>query len=482
MDNRVARYVERQLYTGKRLMTRITRGRENNIYPTRTITVLVRKYIADFLVDSKVADRWVVVPGLRGVGKTTVVAQTYLWISDDIGARVNLLYISLDEVVERLNSNLSEVIDAYQQILGTTLEDVEKPTFIFIDEVQADPGWARALKFLYERTDNVFLLCTGSSATNLQMDADIAGRRAKIDKLYPLSFPEYQVLTQNVFPKKGLKKKLIEHIYYARSAREVYEGLKSVESVVNQQWTQYDRNSIPTYLKTGTMPFTLKNDIQSVYASLRAMMDKIIVTDLQSLRHFTTDSIMAMKRLVFILADSGDVIALDKLSRIVGTSKPQLLNMLEAMIKAELLIKVPAHGSNNTATRYPSRYNFMSAAIRASCHDVVGNQGTESSRNGTLLEDVATLHYYREFVTKHKGSLTHYYEKGGRGHCDFILRVANTHQIAIEFGLGKKSAGQAEKTMSATKCLYGIVFSDAGLYLHKDKNIVMVPLDYFFLM
>lgn len=188
-----------------------------------------------------------------------------------------------------------------------------------------------------------------------------------------------------------------------------------------------------------------------------------------------------MKRLIFILADSGDVVTLDNLAKWAGTSKPQLLNMIDALLKAELLIKVPAHGSNTTATRNPSRYHFMSAAIRAAYHDIVGNPATEAARSGLLLEDIAALHYYREFVTKQKGSLTYYYDKTG-GDCDFILRVGNTHQIAIEIGMGSKGTAQAEKTMTKVDCRYGLVFSDSPLRFHEDKNTVVVPLDYFFLI
>ncbi|MCL5113322.1 MAG: ATP-binding protein [Patescibacteria group bacterium] len=480
--NVLTRYIQRQLFIGENSMRRRAADSAGHPYSTRTMTVLLQKYARDFLEHGPESKRWVVIPGLRGVGKTTITAQTYLWILNQVGLRVNLLYISLDEVVEKLGSNLSDVLDEYQTLLGYDFETTKKPTFIFIDEVQSDPNWARTIKFLFDRTSNVFFLCTGSSAVHLQMDADVDGRRAVTEKLYPLSFPEYQVLANDVLPPKGMKNALIQKLYYSKSATEVYKSLKTYQTIVNQQWARYDRNSITTYLTKGTMPFTLKErDERMVYGALKASVDKVVTLDLQSLSHFNSDSIAAIKRLLFILADCNDYITLDNMSKWIGASKPQVINMLDALTKAELLIKVPAYGNNMTQTRNPARYHFMSPAIRAAYHDIVGNPETEASRRGLLLEDAVVLQFYREFMSRQRGALTYYHDKEG-GQCDFILRVGNDHQISIELGLGHKGTKQVETTMAKVECAYGIVFADVPLTLHEEKNIITVPLDFLFLM
>ena len=481
MNDLSLRYVQRQKLTGLHLMLRKTQNDSGDTLPGRTMTVLIQKYVRDFLKTPQSSRRWVVIPGLRGVGKTTITAQTYLSIHRQLGQKVNLIYISLDEVVEKLNSNLAETLEAYESILEMRLEALDRPTFIFIDEVQADVDWARTLKFIYDRTNKVFFLCTGSSATHLQMDADVDGRRAQIEKLYPLSYPEYQVLSKGIFPKTGLKNELIETLYRSANAVEAHKKLKVLESTVNQQWAKYDRRTIDTYITTGSIPFTLHNTERNVYMALKAMIDKVIVSDLQNLKHFNTDSITAMKRLLFILADSNDIVTLSKLANWIGSSQPQLLNMLDALIKAELLIKVPACGNNATATRNPSKYYFMSPALRAAHYDIVGDPGTEATRKGMLMEDAAALHFYREFATKNRGSIAYFYDKNG-GQCDFVFKIGNTHQLAIEIGLGQKGVAQAEQTMGKVNCQYGIVFSESKLRINADKSVITVPLDFFFLM
>ena len=481
MNEQLNLYIQRQLAIGSQAMSRKVQADDSSQLPTRTIWVLLRKYVKDFLESTK-GDRWIVMPGLRGVGKTTMVAQAYLWLESKHKSEINLIYISLDEVVEKLNSNLSETLDAYESILGCSFEDLNKPTFIFLDEIQVDPSWARILKFIYERSDRIFFLCTGSSATHLQMDADVAGRRAKIDKLYPLNFPEFQRLAHGSLPMAGLKQKLIRALYYSASAKEVYQELCNLEVAVNQQWIKYNRHDLTRYITVGTMPFTLRHDNRSdVYLALNTMIDKIVRQDLQSLRSFNTESIMATQRLLFILAEINDIANLANLSKWAGISISQVQYILDALVKTELLIKVPAYGSHVNATRYPARYHFMSPALRAAQYSIVGNPATEAGRQGLLLEDIAALHFYREFNATRKGHLTYPYDKHGGG-CDFILKIADEHQIAIEIGRGKKDSSQVRQTLAKIKCRYGLVYSQSELELSADQSTVSVPLDYFLLM
>jgi predicted AAA+ superfamily ATPase len=210
------------------------------------------------------------------------------------------------------------------------------------------------------------------------------------------------------------------------------------------------------------------------------MVDKIISVDLQALKQFKSETIGALKRLIFVLSDC-DVMTYDSMAKAVGVSRGQIINMLDALVKAELLIKVPAYGSNISATTNPSKFLFMSPAIRAAFHDIVGLPDTVATRQGKLLEDAAGLHYYRELVTKKIGSLAHPFEKDG-GQADFILRVDNMRQIAIEFGMGTKGYKQAENTLKKFGGNYGLVFSASPLGINETHNVVTVPLDYFFCM
>lgn len=455
-------------------------------YFARNMKVLLQKHVKDFL-SKKSEERWIIIPGLRGVGKTTLVAQVYQWVyqqwvRDKTEAeKLNIIYMSLD-VVNNLGGDLMSSLNIYESLLTNRFENTDQPVFIFIDEVQVDPNWAKVLKTIYDRTSNVFMICTGSAATYLQMDADIAGRRAIIERLYPLSFTEYQMLSLRQLPTKGLKQQLMDIFYYSTSASEVYEKLEKIRGSLDQAWSKYDPHQIEKYLQSGTMPFAVNRSQASIDQALIDNINKIVSSDLVIDRrfNFSYSSIETIKQLLILLAGSSSTPSLSALKDTLGVDTKNLLEMLQALVKAEVLIRIPAYGGTFATVRQPVNYQFMSAALRNSYWNITGNARTAESRRGQLMEDVAALHYYREFNTRSKGIVNYIYSKNKAIDCDFILKVANQRQIAIEFGLGKKTDKQVQTTMTNINCDYGLVFSNADLELR--QNIVLIPLRYFFLV
>ena len=407
---------------------------DNKTLPKRYITVLINKYIQDF-IRKPGNDRWLIVPGLRGVGKTTLVRQVCLDLLGDPHLDINLLSISLDELTDNLQASLYETLIAYRQILGVSLAQVEKPTFIFIDEAQADPNWARTLKSVYDNCPLVFLFCTGSSATYLQIDADIAGRRAQIHRLYPLSFTEFHVLKNGKYPTKGLKQSIVRALYYSDSAKKAFIDLDKMKASVHQQWIEYPQPSLNTYLETGNMTFTLgKQNPIEINQSIGAMLSKVVETDLQRYKGLDFGSIAVIKNLLFVLAGVAEGIAAQKLSDSLGVGRSQIFGFLDILVKAELLVKVPVHGNNLKTVRKPAQYKFMSPSIRHFFCQLTNNTD-RSFLYGMFLEDIAALYYYRIFLANGKGNLSYSY---GKNQSDFILKIARGNKLAIEFGLGQQ--------------------------------------------
>jgi predicted AAA+ superfamily ATPase len=478
------RYLQRQLSDGATtLKLKAIDKNTGQPYRTRNAWVLLKMRANDFLESKKGSKRIVIMPGLRGVGKTTLVSQLYTYLENTKGRNINQLYFPLDEAVERLGLSLNDVLEAYEELLGTRFEVLNKPTFIYIDEIQSDPAWPRIIKFVNERTSNVFIVCTGSSATQLQLltDADLQGRRGYVDKLYPLSFVEQQVLMGKETPIPKLKEKIRTALYLSDSAQQVFQRLKILKPHVNREWIKYDRSSIRKFLQSGTMPhLVFESDISVHTQFIGSMVDRIIEADMQALGKFSADTIPLIKRAIYVLAEC-DSISIEKLMEYSGVkSRATMYNILDAFISAELLIKVPAYGTNLDAVRSPARYMFMSPAIRSGMFSIVGIAATEATRQGLLLQDYAALHYYREFVKTGRASLTHPF---GDSEADFILRLDGMKQIAIEIGLGSKTFKQAEATVNSKACDYGLVFSNADdIEINSSFKVVRVPLDYLFLM
>lgn len=477
MNQELLEYLQRQISLGKERLGRYVVSPSGKEYPKRDIYLKTEEYLKAFLKGHYDQKRWVIVPGLRGVGKTTILAQTYFELMK-LGDEVNVLYVSLDEVTETLGGTLKELLVAYERLLGESFESLAKPTIILLDEVQSDPKWAPVLKSLNDRSRNVFLLCSGSSALHLHDTADIAGRRAAVEKLYPLSFCEFEMVKYETYPDKDTKNVLKQALYGSDTAEECFERLKEGEKLVNQYWARIDRQHWSYYLNAGTLPFALaEKNLQNVYDAVLASVDKVITKDIQQLGKFSPDTIPVIKRLLYILAES-DAISNIKLAEALGISNLTVASVLDILTKAELLIRVPPLGSQLGATKKPSKYLFMSPSIRAAFFNIAGSAGMSLTREGKLLEDLAGLHFYREFEATGRGAVSYDPAEGG---ADFVLKLGQ-QQIVMEIGRGQKSGRQVATTMKRVSAKYGVIVSREPLALIAGERTVVVPQDMFALI
>jgi len=478
MKEAVLNYVQGQIAQAPHRLKGHVTDPAGKIYPQRHIYKKLERHLDDFLA-GQTEQRWIIVPGLRGVGKTTVLSQLFLKLQSRFDA-LRTLYVSLDEATGLVNSNLPEILEAYESILGESFERTKKPIFLFIDEVQYDPKWGLALKSLYDRTKQVFIFCTGSSAVSLQTNPDVY-RRVVVEKLYPLSFPEFQMLHQGIFPAKGLKNQIRQSVYFSSDSREAYENLSKLGKDVLQYWSRVDKLEIQQYLMLGTLPFVLQfSNPTQVYETISNLLDKIIQKDIENLKSFDPQTLQAIKRLLFLLADAGDVLSLSKLPSVVGIeSSITAQRVLSVLEQAELLIRVLPHGSHKSKLTKPSKYLFMSPAIRMALLGIVGKEATFHARMGKLLEDAAAMHFSREFIGSGTGAISY---DGVQGGADFILQIANKKQIVIEIGVGEKDRTQVKKTMERIQCDYGVIIGDGKLTHFPEDKIIYLPLSYFLLM
>ncbi|MBU4347171.1 AAA family ATPase [Patescibacteria group bacterium] len=434
----------------------------------------LQKYISDFL-NKKSSNRMVVIPGLRGVGKTTLMAQV---CSEFKKKDSQVLFLSVEDLRNYFDVGINEIMSAYEKIIGENLESVKKPILIFFDEVQTDPKWAIMLKSLFERTNNVFFCSTGSSAIVLQSTPNIA-RRAIFEPMTPMCFGEYQMIKNKIYPTPGLKNKIRQAIYFSETAEDVYNNLSVLEGQINGYWSKIDRNDIKKYLSYGTFPFALvMPDEISIYNNISLLLDKIIKQDMPILGSFDQDTLGAVKRIIFAIAEN-DVTSLSTLADKFNINRLTIANIFDVLEKAELLVKIPPHGSNMTIANKPNKYLFMSPAIRMSFFYFTGNENTYLTRQGKLLEDSIGAHLYREFILRSDGIIRYDSAQGG---ADFILQIGNTKKIVVEVGLGSKDKKQVINTMRKIKSDYGVIFSNSERKFDKETNIVSIPLDYYFLM
>lgn len=444
----------------------------------------MQKLVNDFIAGEKEI-RVVSVPGLRGVGKTTLLAQLYLHYFPKHSK--DMLYISADQVVNELGSNLYTVLEEYQKILGVAFEKLDRDLFLFIDEIHFDKKWTAVLKMLYDRSKRVFVVCTGSSALSLQSTTDLA-RRVIFEKFYPMSFTEYMLLktryesfkdktVQVKFPEKGLKEAIKQALMHSIDADECYSALARLQTQVKKYWFGIETLEIDRYLRFGTMPYALTiKDEQRVYTLTNQQIDRVVERDLPELGKFDSATLAMIKNILLMVAGSSEV-SLTSLAKVLqGISLVTLSNVLDSLEKAEMLIRVYPYGSTYKKVRKPSKYHFMTPAVRHALLTIVEGENAFLSNKGKYMEDVIALILYREFSQKLSSPILYDSATGG---ADFVLSLPE-RKIAIEVGYGKKRTGQAEATLEKIGGQYGLVVCNSELL--KEDKVVKVPLEYFLLM
>ena len=472
-------YVSKQIAETPAILRAKTKSSLGRSYRTRTIFIKIKQYINQHLQPTEgVSDvRWVVVPGLRGVGKSTLLAQVYdqlLRPQKDI----LFLYFSLDEVVNTMGSNLNEVLATYEKITGVSLATHSGKIFLFLDEVHYDDNWATAVKVLFDKNPNIFIFATGSSAVALQRNAD-EQRRLRVERLYPMSFAEYMLVKHNKWPIKDLKRTLTQAIFFQENATDIYARLKGLEPHVKKYWEEIPPEALADYIRTGSIPFaTTYGDrtkaLDAIYQTVRA----IVEIDLPQLGNFKASTSPFILQILSILATSSGI-STNKLAMHLGLSQETVSEVLAALVKAELIIEVLPYGSVRTQSRKPRKYLFMSPAIRSSILFAIGGEDLIEKHRGDLFEDVIGMYLYREISAKSIGSVA-YFEKGQDLHADFALTIGGRN-FPLEVGMGKKDTRQLWSIMEELNAPYGLLCHKGVLELCEDK-VVKIPHEFFLLV
>lgn len=482
---KIHQYVQNQLSRAPSLLKSYTQDELGHRYLARNIFVRIKSIVDDFIKGQKEI-RMVAMPGLRGVGKTTILAQLFLELFPKYHDR--LFYISTDQITNILGTNLETILEEYQNVLGTSFEKLNQNIFIFIDEIHYDKNWPSVLKSIYDKSKNVFVFCTGSSALSLQSTTDLA-RRIIFEKLYPMNFGEYILLKTKLlsfkennlkikFPIKGLKKTIKDVLFYSPDAKTCFSRLEDLQKVKDNYWVGIDTMEINQYLKFGSMPFALMiSDKNKALELMDELIDKVVRKDLFEAGNFEAKTIDKVKNILLMIASSTEVSITSMAKNLTDISPNSLINIFSALEKAEMIIRVYPYGSVYKKVRKPSKYYFMSSSLRYALLNIFEGTSAFEKYKGKYLEDIFALTFYREFQRK---KISNIFYDSSRGGADFILQ-SNQKKIVIEVGFGKKDFRQVRNTLDKIQGDYGLVISENEKLSCLD-NIVQLPLSYFLLI
>lgn len=476
-------YIKNRLSEGPNVLAQMTKDAKGNIYPKRSIGLVIDKYLRDYKL-GKIDPRWVAIPGLRGVGKTTLLAQTFTNLNCPANHKI---YLTVDDIVRTLGVTIRDVLNVYEEYLGKPFHLLNSPVYIFLDEVHYDKDWGLTLKSIYDRTRKVFILCTGSSAISIHGNTDIA-RRVAITKIFPLSFVEYQLIKKFKKPIWKLGNNLKIALFSSKDAEEAYGALSQYNILVETYWSgSIDKkpileSEIDQYLKYGTLPFAANIDQEAlIYRLINQTLSNVVNKDLPQIAAFDKSTINRLEQLLYIIS-SYDVLSFDAFSAKTQIAKRNLYPLFEALENSEVLVRVYPYGNHESQINKPSKFLFTSSAYRAMFYNLVGSIIKYDDYKGKLLEDTIALYFHRILYNNPASSMTYYYASNG---ADFIVNFGpiDHQKIIVEVGFGKNNNNQVVETMKRIKSRYGITLSNTlEPKLNKENNCLALPLKYFLLL
>lgn len=443
----------------------------------------LKKDLDDFL-EGYVENRAIILPGLRGIGKSTLILQLcdYLVNEKNVDFR-RILYLDASELADYLNTGIYETITYFiTEIHHETLRNMEKPIFIFIDEAQSDLKWAKAGKLLYDKikNDKLFIVFTGSSALNIETTADLS-RRAKKIQICPMDFGEYLYLNHGMQIPSSTKNALEDLIFEGdidealKIEEEILlDGLKYLKKPIEKEWEHY--------LLYGELPYGIgKTDIDMKKFNFQ-LINKILETDLDYIKSYTQQTKNIARRLLSYMAlQKPGTLSQNKMASYLDSSAGTINSILFTLEKTHLIFHVEPYGSSGSRTKKSWEYYFLSANIKYAIISKLGNVNRNHRECLGILAENLVASRLAIYKIKSGRDFQLFFPPESEG-VDFIINTLDGKVIPIEVGIGKKSKRQIKKAIKKYKTDYGIIISNTTNGIKKEDDVIYLPLSTFSLM
>ena len=468
-ENIIRNLITEELYDVPTIITNNLQG--NKISNFRSEYLQIKKYIDEYITGNK-RKRFIVLPGIRGVGKTTLLYQVYEYLSKEKNiSNKQILYISCEDVNNLTKCNIMEFVDIYlKDNFNRNIRTIDKPIYLLIDEVQYDTNWAISGKILYDKTDNIFMIFTGSSALNLEYNADAARRMRKIE-VNPLTYGEYLRLKYKLNIPKD-KNPILNLIFNG----EVNEAINYEEKINNDliNLSNYTSDDWMEYLKYGGFPSLIyEEDYNEIIIELNHMVQKVVNVDMTHIKNFTTENQANANRILrFLTLQKPGDISRNNLSNYLETSMGNVKNILDTLEKTHLIFHTEPYGASSNRIKKAWKYYFATSSLRNALSTSIGNPINKKHFEGILLEDLVATHlYYSQYYERKYITL---YHEIGDGNVDFLIHDGVNNPIPIEVGRGTKGTRQIKKAIRKYNSDYGIIVSNDEKTIKKEDNIIFI--------
>lgn len=438
----------------------------------------IKIYIDEFL-DGKNINRFITLPGLRGVGKSTILLEVYDYLLNEKNINPeNILYISCEQLNYIQKCDIYATIEDYiKNFHQASIKTLNHQIFLLIDESHYDKNWSLAGKMIYDQSRKIFMIFTGSSALNLNYD-DEAARRIINYNINPLNYTQHLNLKYKYCP-IDLSNALRDLIFTGNVENAINCEQKVNNDLLNLKgYTSIDWDS---YFKFGGFPQVMfdtrqRDIVKKMFKSVNTVIEK----DLGTIKNITTDTQSYAMRILKFLAQKypGDI-SQNKLSSELKCSFSKINTLFYLFEKTQLLFHYDNYGGINHRTKKEKQYYFATPSIRHIINLTFGvTKLKEDEYEGILYENFVASLLFNLINDDNFFDFEVFFEKR-KGGVDFLLSKMFENPIPIEVGHKDKDKRQVINAMNRYDSDYGIIISQTTNTIKKDEDIIYIPMKTF---
>ena len=465
-------YIRKQIYEIPNIINRQTSTEDNMKFNKRDDYYKIQQRIDDF-TEKRNSKRFFVLPGLRGVGKTTLLLQAYEYLLKEKNlSPKDILYISFEEINSLGQTNIKEIIEIYlEKIHNTTPALLDKKVYIFIDEAHYDENWALNGKVIYDKSPFIFMIFTGSSSLHLSYNAD-AARRLKVYNVLPISYSQHLKLKYNYHT--DISKDLTDLIFKGKVEKCQEKESRIQDDLMNM--TDYQMNDWDRYFKYGAFPSTLyENYEHDIIGDLWSIISKIVTQDMVNIFDINRNTQNNIYRtLAFLASQKPGDISQGKIAAHLSCSKGTVNSMFNILEQTQLIFHYESYGGSGRRIKKSWKYYLATPSLKHSLNEKFGNTlRDQSDYEGVLIENLIATSLFNLSNNPDFHIFNTYYDSGKEG-VDFLVQKTFETPIPIEVGRGKKDNRQIKKAMNKFDAEYGILISNKEKGIEKRNDIIYV--------
>ena len=436
------------------------------------------KNLVDNFISSDSIDRYLLLPGLRDVGKSTLLFQIYEYLLKEKNVNPhNILYVTCDNLVKMFDCSIMDAVNIFlNEYHEDNLRLVDEKIFLLIDEAQYDKKWSITGKIIFDSTKNIFMIFTGSSALELEYNADSARRLLKIP-ITPLNYSQHLKLKYN-YECPNISNALINLIFNAeidktsKIEKEIIKSIPSIKGYTSNEWNDY--------LKYGGFPSSFYHNKYNSIKKLEETVERVMLVDMPNLSQFSRESILYSSRLLYFFAQQyPGQISRNSISNFLDCHINTVNHIIDTLERTQLIFHLENFTSSPKRRNKPFKYYFATPSLRHALSYNLGIASTDpKSYEGILFENLVAS-TFNNLKIKNNRIFNIYYDSTKKDNVDFLIQKGFEKPIPIEVGIGKKTKRQINNAIERYGSSHGIIISKTTQKIKKDENIIYLPLETF---